>query len=235
MESDKVYSRRIQQMCAFILQEATEKATEINVKGEHDFNLQKQMIVHQSKLKLNQEFLNKKKELETSDRVKRARFVQKCRAQKMVSREQLLQVIKDEAVDAIVRRVQQDGAQYKETIKNLMVQGLIKINERKVVVCCRKVDETLVKGLIPEAVAQYKALLQEACGEDIPCELELNANADKYLPPPPTGDGGISCAGGVRLEACHGRIVCDNTLDSRLSIAFQDLQPYIRNLLFPAN
>ena len=42
---DGNYSRQIEQMCNFILQEAKEKATELRVKTEHDFSLAKQMMV----------------------------------------------------------------------------------------------------------------------------------------------------------------------------------------------
>jgi V-type H+-transporting ATPase subunit E len=41
-------------------------------------------------------------------------------------------------------------------------------------------------------------------------------------------------AGGLKLTAARGRIVCDNTLDSRLQVAFQNLMPTIRSNLFGA-
>lgn len=40
--------------------------------------------------------------------------------------------------------------------------------------------------------------------------------------------------GGVAVSAANGRIVCDNTLSSRLQVIYQELLPKIRNLLFPA-
>ena len=52
-------------MCNFILQEAKEKATQIRVKTDHDFSLAKQMMVHNAKLKLQEEFKQKEKNLAT--------------------------------------------------------------------------------------------------------------------------------------------------------------------------
>jgi vacuolar-type H+-ATPase subunit E/Vma4 len=42
----------------------------------------------------------------------------------------------------------------------------------------------------------------------------------------------ILSAGGVVLTAKQGKIVCDNTLDTRLKYAFDDLVPIIRKTLF---
>ena len=56
-------------MANFILQEAHEKANEINIKTEHDFNLEKQMIVHTAKLKIQEEYAQKEKDREIQDRM----------------------------------------------------------------------------------------------------------------------------------------------------------------------
>ena len=42
----------------------------------------------------------------------------------------------------------------------------------------------------------------------------------------------LSSAGGIVLSARNGQIVCRNTLDSRLDIAFEQLKPQIRGTLF---
>lgn len=43
----------------------------------------------------------------------------------------------------------------------------------------------------------------------------------------------INSPGGVALSAANGRIVCDNTLSSRLTVIYAELLPKIRGLLFP--
>lgn len=62
-------SNQIRQMANFILQEAHEKANEINIKTEHDFNLEKQMLVHAAKLKIQEEYTQKEKDREIQDRM----------------------------------------------------------------------------------------------------------------------------------------------------------------------
>merc|ERR1712238_500561 len=53
----------------FILQEAHEKANEIRVKTEHDFNLEKQTLVHEAKLSIQDEFAKKEKDHEIQKRI----------------------------------------------------------------------------------------------------------------------------------------------------------------------
>lgn len=43
----------------------------------------------------------------------------------------------------------------------------------------------------------------------------------------------MTSPGGVALSAANGRIVCDNTLSSRLTVIYAELLPKIRGLLFP--
>ena len=46
-------------------------------------------------------------------------------------------------------------------------------------------------------------------------------------------EGPSACSGGVVLAGAGGRIVCDNTLDARLELAFEGLLPVINHTLFP--
>jgi V-type H+-transporting ATPase subunit E len=46
------------------------------------------------------------------------------------------------------------------------------------------------------------------------------------------GDENIKCFGGVILTSEDGLIVCKNTLDSRIDLAYQHMLPSIREHLF---
>jgi V-type H+-transporting ATPase subunit E len=85
-------SRQIKQMVNFIMQEAHEKVNEIRIKTEHDFNLEKQMLVHNGKIKIQEEYTQKEKDLEIQQRVQRSSAVGAARVKKMKSRHELLDV-----------------------------------------------------------------------------------------------------------------------------------------------
>jgi len=225
MEADK----QIRQMVNFILQEAKEKASEIYVKAEHDFSLEKQMKVHQAKLKILQDVKQKQKDIETQRRIQRSIIMAEVRVRKMHKRDELVQKVKAMALSKVTAAVSADQKNYEVLLKKLLIQGMIKLNEAKVQVQCREIDVRTVQKIMEPAAREYEKMIQEACKETVKVEASLS---NKTLPGPSMGDGTPSCAGGLKILARDGKIICDNTLNSRLEIAFADLMPIIRSLLF---
>lgn len=69
--------------------------------------------------------------------------------------------------------------------------------------------------------------MKKETNEDYKTKLILNDS--EFLTP----DQGGEC-GGVVLYSLDKRIVCNNTLKSRLDLCFEELLPHIRRVLFPA-
>jgi V-type H+-transporting ATPase subunit E len=129
-------SNQIRQMVNFILQEAHEKAVEIKLKTEHDFNLEKQMLVHTAKLKIQEEYLQKEKDRAVQDRISRSGMIGSSRVRKMTARDGLLQQLLAQTTEAIGKV--SGGKEYGALLQGLLRQGLIKIEEDEVsyLQCC---------------------------------------------------------------------------------------------------
>jgi len=218
--------RQIKQMVNFILQEAHEKANEIRIKTEHDFNLEKQMLVHNAKIKIQEEYTRKNKEREISKRIARSSEVGNSRRQKMVARDELLNGLMDDA-EASAGKITSDKKKYQELLKKLIIQSCVKIFESDVEIYCRKSDIPLVEAVIDDAAKEYVELFKKEANADVAVELTVNTIDERCLPE--------SSTGGVVLTALNGKIVCDNTLRTRLAQVNYDLKPEIRNQLFPQN
>ena len=119
-------------------------------------------------------------------------------------------------------------------LKDLILQGLIKIEEPDILVRCRKVDLELVRRIVPEVQQKYVRMMKEECGVDVVVNVTLNEDESKMLAPPPSNSPMASCAGGIVMEGHSGRLVLDNTFDKRLEICFYDLKPVTRKCLFPS-
>jgi len=89
-------------------------------------------------------------------------------------------------------------------------------------------DLTIVQAAIPVALEAFSKLVKEKTGIDYKTTITL---ADTFLPGPPR-EGYEGCCGGVILSARGGTIVLRNTLDARLELAFYELKPAIRGILF---
>ena len=193
--------------------------------------MEKQVKVHDAKLKIQKEYKEKQKTAETQRRIQRAVVYSEIRIRKMQAREQLVAKVKEQTMAKLAASVTRDANAYATLLAKLVVQGLIMLNETKVEVKCREADVRIVQAVMDKAARQYEKLVHDATQETIKVEVTLN---DKYLAAAPgaAAQGAATCIGGVKLLAKGGRIVVDNTLDSRLSIAFEDLMPTIRKMLF---
>ena len=187
------------------------------------------MKVHQAKLKILQDFKQKQKDLETQRRIQRSIITAEVRVTKMKKREELVQRVKGLALEKLTQAIKTDQSAYEGLLKKLLLQGLIKLNEPQVEVQCREIDVRTVQKVLEPAAREYEKMILETCGEKVSVQATLSR---KMLPGPDIGDGTPSCAGGIKIAAREGKIVCDNTLNSRLEIAFADLMPVIRSMLF---
>jgi len=216
-------SDQIRQMVNFILQEAHEKGNEIRVKTEHDFNLEKQTRVHEAKLSIQEEFAKKEKDREIQARIERSAEIGECKVKKMKVRDDLLNNLISEAGQkcAMVTR----GTNYPQLLQKLIVQGLIKIEETTVTIYCRGEDMATVKSILPAAVDEYVEIIEKESGIKLAPKVSINTNESKNLPD--------SSFGGVTLTAINGKIVCDNTMATRLELVYEELLPSIRAIIFP--
>ena len=207
----------------FILQEAHEKANEIRVKTEHDFNLEKQTIVHEAKLSIQEDFKKMEKDREVQERIARSSEIGQCRIKKMKVRDDLLRNLLEEGGQKLATVAR--GQNYPQLLQKLIVQGLIKIEENDVTVYCTQKDLPTVKKVLPAAVKEYVTLIEREAGVRLSPNVSLNQDGARHLPE--------SSYGGVSLTALNGRIVCDNTMESRLGLVYSELLPSIRAILFP--
>ncbi|CAI5740869.1 unnamed protein product [Hyaloperonospora brassicae] len=217
--------RQIKQMVNFILQEAHEKANEIRIKTEHDFNLEKQLLVHNAKLKIQEEYKRKEKEREVNKRIARSAEIGASRRQKMIARDELLKTLIVEGQDQLKGYTTSDDKN-KELLRELIVQGLIKLFETEVVVAVRTKDVHAAETVLQDATAKYIDIVEKEANQDVSnVKVTLNKAADGMV--------SDAKAGGVVLYAKQGKIVCDNTLDTRLNQVYYDLKPTVRKMLFP--
>jgi len=207
-------------MVNFIMQEAHEKVNEIRIKTDHDFNLEKQQLVHNGKLKVQEEYTQKEKDLEVEQRVARSAAVGASRMKKMKARDDMLEELKKSSLERLGRECV--GPKYTQYLKNLIIQGLIKIEESTVEIQTRAEDKDAVAGVLSEAVAEYKAKMT-AAGHTVDPKVKIS---NHVLP-------SKSIGGGIILSALDNRIVLNQTVDERLQITYMDILPSVRYGLFP--
>jgi len=107
---------------------------------------------------------------------------------------------------------------YELLMKNLIVQGLIRMDEKMVEIQVVKDDLEAARSVFEEAGRIYIKIMKDEANKVVTVDLKLDDN--DFLP--------AGMVGGVMLKARKGKIVLDNTLQSRLKVAAGTLMPILR-------
>ncbi|OVA13684.1 ATPase [Macleaya cordata] len=213
--NDAEVSKQIQQMVRFILQEAEEKANEISVSAEEEFNIEKLQLVEAEKKKIRQEYERKAKQVEVRKKIEYSMQLNASRIKVLQAQDDLVNSMKDSASQQLLH-VSDDKNAYSKLLKDLIVQSLLRLKEPSVLLRCREVDRGLVQSILEKATQEYaeKAKVHPP---------KVTVDDRVYLPPPPSGkeSHGTFCSGGVVLASQDGKIVFENTLDARLDVVFR--------------
>ncbi|CAJ0646871.1 5551_t:CDS:2 [Entrophospora sp. SA101] len=195
LNDEEVYNE-MNKMVTFIRQEAIEKAREIKVKADEEFNIEKAKLVRQESINIEALFQRKFKQAEVQKK-----FLQ--------ARQQLLDELFLDTRNQL-QKVTQDKDRYSTLLKDLILQGLYQLMDENVTVIIRKCD----LGLIEDAIKISSDLYKEST--KLPIKIEVSK--ENYL----ADDG----AGGVVLSSYFGRIKINNTLEERLSLAQDEVNLY---------
>lgn len=214
--------RQIQQMVNFILNEAKDKAEEIDAKTLEEFNVERLKYVQGGKEKIRSEFKTKMKKQETALAIARSAAINRSRLEKVEARQASLQVLRETCTKEI-RNLTQDRNRYANLCADLIVQGCLKLMEDQVAVRCKREDEQSVRAALDMAARKYSDVVKRECNVSKAVQLAISPD---YLP--------SSSGGGVVLTCLNATISIDNTLDTRLGLVMDNDLPSLRRMLFPS-
>ena len=201
-------SKQIQQMVNFILQEAHEKANEIQVRTEHDFDLEIQTAVVNGKHKINAEMEQKRRDREVADRISRSKSITTARTEIMEARQKLMVDLNEDIKQKIM--AYPGNSNYPELIKDLLIQAFQTLYDEKCVeIICRHEDKGIVEQKIGEAERDFNKVVGPDKLFKVTISCTMNTTLE-HLPSEPMI--GTPSGPGIVVIAKNGGIVCDNTL-----------------------
>ncbi|KAF8983956.1 V-ATPase V1 sector subunit E [Entomortierella lignicola] len=213
LNDEEVFSE-MKKMVAFIKQEALEKAREIKVKADEEFNIEKAKLVRLEAINIDNAFQRKVKQADVQRRIAQSNNINKSRMTLLLARQQMLDDLFNEARSKL-QEVTKDSAKYEKFLADAIVQAFFRLLEPTVSVQFRKADKALIERLLPGIKTRY----EEATKSKVEVEL-----LDDYLP--------SDSAGGIIVAGNGGRTKCNNTLEARLAILEESMLPDIRDMLF---
>uniref|UniRef100_A0A804UHH2 V-type proton ATPase subunit E n=1 Tax=Zea mays TaxID=4577 RepID=A0A804UHH2_MAIZE len=137
--NDADVSKQIQQMVRFIRQEADEKANEISVSAEEEFNIEKLQLVEAEKKKIRQEYERKEKQVEVRKKIEYSMQLNASRIKVLQAQDDLVNKMKDDAMKELLL-VSHNHHEYKNLLKDLIIQQYCSVAARMITImwnqCC---------------------------------------------------------------------------------------------------
>ncbi|KIH91275.1 V-type H+-transporting ATPase subunit E [Sporothrix brasiliensis 5110] len=217
--SDDQVGQELRKMTAFIRQEATEKAHEIETKANEEFAIEKSKLVRQETDAIDAAYEKKFKQATMSQQITRSTVANKTRLQVLTARQELLDDLFEAARKKLASEASSSPAKYKEMLTKLVLEGAYAMQEPKLQIRARKADAAAAKDALAAAAKEYKKETGDA--------VELVLDTENELP--------ASSAGGVIIVGGNGKITIDNTLEARLALVEHNALPVVRETLFGKN
>ncbi|CAG8465932.1 4440_t:CDS:10 [Ambispora leptoticha] len=138
----------------FIKQEAKEKAREIQLKADEEFNIEKAKLVRQESINIEATFQRKIKQAEVEKKIEQSNLINKSRLRVLQERQQKLENLFTDS-RAALKDISEDKTSYQDLLKNLILEGLFRLMDENVNIVARKSDIDLINAAIKDASNDY--------------------------------------------------------------------------------
>jgi len=214
--------KQIEQMANFILNEAKDKAAEMEAKTLEDFNIEKLKKVQHMKEKVRQDTNKKQTQMRTQKAVEQSQAANKCRLRKAAAASAMIDKVRDDTIKKI-QHLSNDSKNYGELLRDLMVEGAMMLLEETLIIRVRGADIPLAEEYFNQVESRYLKTLKIAGVPDGVTNLKLKLDTEN-LP--------NNASGGVMIFSQDMRVTVDNTLETRLKLAVSEKMPELKRLLF---
>lgn len=207
----------LNKMQAFIRKEAEEKAKEIQLKADQEYEIEKTNIVRNETNNIDGNFKSKLKKAMLSQQITKSTIANKMRLKVLSAREQSLDGIFEETKEKL-SGIANNRDEYKPILQSLIVEALLKLLEPKAIVKALERDVDLIESMKDDIMREYGEKAQRAPLEEI---VISNDYLNKDL-----------VSGGVVVSNASDKIEINNTLEERLKLLSEEALPAIRLELY---
>ena len=206
----------LNKMQQFIKKEAEEKAREIELKANQEYEIEKTSIVRSETSNIDANSADKLKKAALKQQITKSTIANKTRLKVLTQRQESLNEIFEETKVALVK-ITKNKQQYKPIMHSLILEGLLKLLEPAAIVRVTEADKALATELIAALSKEYKEITKR--------DVSITVSTDNYL-------SKETSIGGAIVSDAAGKIELDNTLSERLTLLSEEALPAIRLEMF---
>ena len=212
----KFLVENLQRMIKYIQQETDKKVAIIKKEAGKDADLEKEKIGKRMEKEL--------EDYKTKMKIAQSQKMNKLRLEKLKVKIECVNTVFEEAKSQLVDKTKNNPEEYRSVLKNLMIQGFIKLLEENVNIICKEEDYDVLCGLVEQAKKEFLEKLKKETKKYAKMTMNVTVDSKYHLPD--------TLMDGVFLTSLKSKIRVDNTLDKRLELLRLSATPEIRKILF---
>jgi V-type H+-transporting ATPase subunit E len=149
-------------MTEFIRLEAQEKAREIQLKADEDFEKDKASLILQEKAVIDAAYDAKFKQAAMSLQITRSKAHAKARITTLSAGQRVVDDIFDAAQKKLLDATKNSAGKkgYQEALRNLILDGMYHLNEDNVIIRCRRADKGAVEKVLGGVLKEFEEELK---------------------------------------------------------------------------
>lgn len=199
-----------------------DKILEIKISNKRALKEMKEKIMVEEKKKIDNKYHKQYNDTFQEKRMEISTTKNKANLDRMKKKNELVDKAVEETLEKIRQFAQPGNAEYKKLLKDLTIECMVKLLEKKCLIKVRRDDIDYMKSILQECETAFSQLMKNETSRDYTCKLVLLEDEfidDEY--------------GGVILMNTDRNIILSNGLKDRLMLTKEQCLPEIKNMLFP--
>jgi V-type H+-transporting ATPase subunit E len=153
-----------------------DKILEIKVINRRTFNEQKKCILEEEKKKIDAKFDKEYKDQYIANKIQVSETRNNSNLNKMRKRNDLMESLAKESLSDVKKFAKPDNKKYRDIIKQLILQGMVRLLETVCYIRVRKTDLDFVRKLLPQCEDEFEKLMKKETNRDYNCSLIVDEN-----------------------------------------------------------
>lgn len=172
----------LQKMIKYIEQETDKKVDNIKKEAGKDADLEKALLINPEKEKIAKRMEKELENYKTQMKIQQSQKMNKLRLEQLKVKIDCVNQVFEESKAQLQNKIKSDPEQYKKVLKDLMIQGFIKLLEDNVSIICKKEDYQTVCDLVEPAKKEFEEKIKKEAKKNIKVNLNVVIDTKNYLP-----------------------------------------------------
>ena len=181
--SQDPFQGNINKMIQYINQETSKKVKNIQKETEKEASLEKALVIKPEKEKIAKKIEKELEDYKTKMKIEQSQKMNKLRLEKLKVKIDCVNLVFEDAKVKLAERMKSHPEEYKKMIKDLLIQGFIRLLDDKINILCKQEDFDLVKSIIPEAKQEFLEKLKKEAKKSVQIpDFQVTLDDKHFLP-----------------------------------------------------